>query len=95
MEEGAIYDGIVSKYSAIKTNPYKTHVEEPTIWACIGDLERQTVLDLGCGSGHYSRALRSRGARRVVGLDVSGEQIEEARNLGDPGKPCNVTLSLK
>ena len=51
--EGALYDGIVSKYSAIKTNPYKVHVEEPTVWACLGDLVGQIVLDMACGNGHY------------------------------------------
>ena len=49
----ALYDGIVSKYDAIKTNPYKKHIEEPTVWACMGDLRGQTVLDLACGNGYY------------------------------------------
>ena len=83
--EGALYDGIVSKYAAIKTNPYKKHIEEPTVWACIGDIKGQTVLDLACGNGYYSREMRKRDAKLVLGLDISGSQIEEARNLGDPG----------
>ncbi|ADG75248.1 Methyltransferase type 11 [Cellulomonas flavigena DSM 20109] len=36
------------------------------------------VLDLGCGTGYGSRLLRERGARRVVGVDVSGEAVERA-----------------
>ena len=37
----------------------------------------------------YSRQMRERGAKLVLGLDISSNQIEEARNLGDPGKkPC-------
>ena len=54
----ALYDGIVSKYDAIKTNPYKKHIEEPTVWACMGDVRGQTVLDLACGNGYYRAGLK-------------------------------------
>ena len=93
--EGALYDGIVSKYAAIKTNPYKKHIEEPTVWACIGDIKGQTVLDLACGNGYYSREMRKRDAKLVLGLDISGSQIEEARNLGDPGMKFCHSLHIK
>lgn len=43
----------------------------------------ETVLDLGCGVGRLSRALRARGAR-VIGLDVSAQMLARARGvLGD------------
>ena len=60
----ALYDTIVSKYDAIKTNPYKKHIEEPTVWACLGDLRGQTVLDLACGNGYYRDVLK--GGPQVV-----------------------------
>jgi toxoflavin synthase len=39
----------------------------------------RSVLDLACGSGIYSRVLKEAGAKRVVGIDISEEQIKIAR----------------
>ena len=39
----------------------------------------QVVLDYGCGGGRLSLKLLSRGAREVVGIDVSDARLEEAR----------------
>jgi SAM-dependent methyltransferase len=41
----------------------------------------RTVLDLGCGTGGYSRALADRG-HGVRGLDVNEAYVERARALG-------------
>jgi len=38
----------------------------------------ERVLDIGCGTGHLTAAIRERGAD-VVGLDRSGEMLAEAR----------------
>lgn len=38
-----------------------------------------TLLDVGCGSGRYSIELAGRGASRVLGIDVSSEMIDLAR----------------
>ena len=67
MTSSNIYDEIVEEYSQAKSNPYKHYVEEPTFWSCAGkDFSGRTVLDLACGSGHYSRQFRSRGAQQVL-----------------------------
>jgi SAM-dependent methyltransferase len=42
-------------------------------------IEGMTVLDVGCGPGHYSISLAARGARRVVGLDFAGGMLDLAR----------------
>jgi 2-polyprenyl-3-methyl-5-hydroxy-6-metoxy-1,4-benzoquinol methylase len=39
-----------------------------------------SVLDVGCGSGRYAFAMAESGAERVVGVDVSANMIELARN---------------
>ena len=66
MESSNIYDEIVEEYSQAKSNPYKHYVEEPTFWSCAGkDFSGKTVLDLACGSGHYSRQFRIYGAHQV------------------------------
>ncbi|MEA2621963.1 MAG: hypothetical protein QOH61_873 [Chloroflexota bacterium] len=40
-------------------------------------------LDCGCADGAYSRALRERGADRVVGIDVDEPRVRLARELTD------------
>ena len=66
MTSNEIYDEIVEEYSQAKSNPYKHYVEEPTFWSCAGkDFSGKTVLDLACGSGHYSRQFRIYGAHQV------------------------------
>ncbi len=52
-----------------------------------GELAGREILDAGCRVGDYSLALRRRGARRVVGVDLSGACVERARERagGDAG----------
>jgi SAM-dependent methyltransferase len=44
----------------------------------LGDVAGLDVLELGCGAAQWSIALAARGAR-VTGLDLSGEQLRQAR----------------
>tara|TARA_R110002096_G_scaffold99396_5_gene220203 strand:+ start:1386 stop:2141 length:756 start_codon:yes stop_codon:yes gene_type:complete len=37
------------------------------------------VLDLGCGEGYFSRALKRRGAGSILGIDVSEEMVRGAQ----------------
>ncbi len=46
-----------------------------------------TVLDVGCGPGHYGIALAQAGARRVDGIDISGEMVKLA---GTKARRANV-----
>jgi SAM-dependent methyltransferase len=47
------------------------------VWKSM-DLRGAAVLDFGCGDGHFSLRLASRGAR-VTGVDISPNLIERAR----------------
>jgi len=48
-------------------------------------LQDMRVLDLGCGLGYFAREARARGAREVVGVDISERMLAEARRLtNDP-----------
>ncbi|WP_232536842.1 class I SAM-dependent methyltransferase [Cystobacter fuscus] len=44
----------------------------------LGSVEQMDVLDFGCGSGLYSRLLKKRGARRVVGYDEAEGMLRYA-----------------
>ena len=51
---------------------------EQTLAGC-QPVEGKSVLDIGCGPGHYSVALASRGAARVLGLDFAPAMLDIAR----------------
>ena len=77
----AIYDDIAVDYAAVRANPFKRHVdvEEATFLRAVGDVAGKGVLDLACGTGHYARLLKARGAANVHGVDNSEELLKEAR----------------
>ena len=45
-------------------------------------LEGKAMLDLGCGYGWHCRFAAEQGAARVLGIDLSGRMLEEARKRG-------------
>jgi SAM-dependent methyltransferase len=56
-------------------------------------LQGAMVLDLGCGSGRFSRYFAAKGAQ-VTGIDFSAVALETARSLSDGPNPAYVNLSL-
>lgn len=50
---------------------------EKTLEGC-DPIEGKTVIDIGCGPGHYSVALAARGATSVFGLDFARGMIDLA-----------------
>lgn len=57
---------------------YRNEVHGPALLAACGPVDGLDVLDLGCGQGHFSRALARRGAR-VVGVDIAEQLLVYAR----------------
>lgn len=45
--------------------------EKPAMYSLVPDLHNRDVISLGCGSGEDSNYLKSRGAHRSVGIDIS------------------------
>lgn len=45
------------------------------------ELEGRDVIELGCGTAYFGAWLKRRGARRVVGIDVSPAQLTTARRM--------------
>jgi SAM-dependent methyltransferase len=73
------FEDIADVYDRILDDaPYRRFVELPSVLAVLGDVAGLRVLDLGCGSGIYSRLLAKRGAL-VTGLDQSPAMIAQAR----------------
>ena len=51
---------------------------ERTIAGCT-PIEGASVLDVGCGPGHYGVALAKAGAKEVLGLDFAAGMLDTAR----------------
>lgn len=47
------------------------------------DVAGRDVIELGCGTAYFGAWLRKRGARRVVGIDVTPAQLATARRMND------------
>ncbi len=61
-----------------KKNFYNNFLDMPNTLAVLGNVKGKTVLDVGCGTGVYAKALLKRGAV-VYGIDISEKEIEIAR----------------
>lgn len=76
----AIYGNEDSWFSGFINRVFRRSMRlryEYTLQAC-DPLVGKTVLDIGCGPGHYSIALASAGAAKVLGLDFAPGMIEIA-----------------
>lgn len=92
------YDDIAFNYKIINSQlPLKKYAEEYTFLNLLGDVKGRTVLDLACGEGKFTRIIKQRGARHVIGVDISKKMIEFARSaenenpLGVEYIICDVT----
>lgn len=83
------YDRIGARYEEYARKASFKQAERHTFLELVGPLRGESVLDLACGFGYYSRLLKERGAGRVVGVDVSPEMIRLARE-GERADPRGV-----
>ncbi|WP_408888009.1 class I SAM-dependent methyltransferase [Myxococcus faecalis] len=74
------YDSIGTKYEQFKNTAALPIPERHTFLRLVGDLRGKRVLDLACGTGHYSRLLNELGADGVEGVDISLEMVQLARD---------------
>ncbi|WP_327718784.1 class I SAM-dependent methyltransferase [Streptomyces sp. NBC_00490] len=61
------------------TLPLREYVEAHTLFGLLDDVEGRAVLDLGSGSGLYTRRLRELGASAVAGIDSAEGVLDFAR----------------
>jgi len=72
------YNQLSDKYDQTKVSPLRIYVDKFTLLNVLGDVRGKSALDLGCGHGHYTRMVKSLGAARVVGVDISQVMIADA-----------------
>lgn len=69
--------------------------EAPALFSLINnDLSNKSVLDLGCGFGQNTKLLISRGASRVVGVDVSKKMLDLALKTNNNDKVKYLCLDM-
>lgn len=61
-------------------------IEIPAFRKLIDNIENSTVLDLGCGFGSQLQFLLDQKAKEVIGVDISGRMINEAKKGIRSGK---------
>ncbi|HET9173646.1 MAG TPA: class I SAM-dependent methyltransferase [Actinospica sp.] len=78
------YDGFAEAYAAeTESNLINGYYTRPAVLDLAGDVTGRRILDVGCGAGPLTAALRDRGAI-VTGVDPSAKMLELAkRRLGD------------
>jgi toxoflavin synthase len=79
----AVYDKFARHYKASKTLPFREYIEWYTYNKLLGNISQKSVLDLACGEGFYSRRIKRKDAKRVVGVDISEEMIKLAKRQED------------
>lgn len=72
------YDKLALDFRKSDAKPDKQFSILPTVLKLIGSPEDKTVLDLGCGDGFFTHAIAKLGAKMVIGIDNSKEQIKLA-----------------
>ncbi|GAA0952811.1 class I SAM-dependent DNA methyltransferase [Virgisporangium aurantiacum] len=84
------YDQFADEYDqTFQLAPWRTHIEAYSLLKRVGDVRDRAWLDVACGTGPYARALRQRGARQVVGVDLSAEMLRVAR-LAEERTPLGI-----
>jgi toxoflavin synthase len=81
-----VYDKIAEQYHRTGILPIKGDIVAPSIADRLGSLEGKSAIDFACGSGFSTRLLKSLGASRVVGVDISLKEIEIARRIEEEQK---------
>lgn len=51
----------------------------PALMRVVGDITGKAVLDFGCGNGRFTSRLKSLGAKKVIGVDISPSMINLAK----------------
>lgn len=78
-----IYDNetFFDSYRALRERDdnYNDLLEQPAMAELLPDLTGKTVLDLGCGYGLNCMDFVARGAKHVVGIDISEKMLEVAK----------------
>ncbi len=90
MSRQKIYDDeeFFEGYRKLRENEVNANnlFEIPALFSLLPDLSGKSVLDLGCGFGEHCVEYVKKGARKVVGIDISEKMLEVAKKENQD--PC-------
>lgn len=94
-----------NKYQYPKANQYTSNQKRTNKKIILGiletaglkekDLKGKRILDVGCGTGEKAIFFSKAGAKEVVAIDFSKEQLEEARKKAKKEKVKNLVFKEK
>jgi toxoflavin synthase len=74
-----LYEANSQKWVRREPSCLSDFTARPAIFELCEPVKDAVVLDLGCGEGYCSRELMKRGARQVIGVDISANLIAAAQ----------------
>lgn len=93
-----IYDNDIffNEYIALRERKdnYNDLLEQPAMKKLLPDLKNKSVLDLGCGFGANCIDFVNRGAKRVIGIDLSKNMLNMAEQLNSSEKIKYLNMSM-
>lgn len=84
--DSSTFDEYAELYEKMISWPYRRELEFPTLDKLLGDTTGLNILDFGCGPGTISRWLVSRGAKKIIGLDISEGMLNYGRRREEKEK---------
>ncbi len=90
-DNNEFFKGYQSKRGKLSANDL---IEIPELFELIGNVTNLSILDLGCGTGEHDRKLIGLGAKRVLGIDLSNNMINEAKNTTNEDKIEYKVMSM-
>jgi 2-polyprenyl-3-methyl-5-hydroxy-6-metoxy-1,4-benzoquinol methylase len=87
------YNAIAQAYRETKSLPIKQYSEAFTFFRVLQSVHGLAVLDVACGDGDYTRAMKCQGASRVVGVDSSQMMIMDAQGE-EEAHPLGIEYAL-
>jgi SAM-dependent methyltransferase len=75
-------------YRSIRENKVNANIlfEKPALFSLLPDMHNKSILDLGCGYGENCVEFVNRGAKHVVGIDISQKMLDIAKNENSDSK---------
>ncbi|MFH0701321.1 MAG: class I SAM-dependent methyltransferase [Candidatus Woesearchaeota archaeon] len=58
---------------------YNRDIDVPVIIKMVGDVRNKIILDVACGFGDHARILSQKGAKQIIGFDLSQKLIKYAQ----------------
>jgi ubiquinone/menaquinone biosynthesis C-methylase UbiE len=88
-----LYDENVGSWARTQPSSLSDFTARPSVLEMCRPFDGMRVLDLGCGEGYCSRALRRSGAAEVHGIDVSSGMVDAAKRE-ETREPLGITYEV-